>query len=300
MKTSVSVSIFVGSILFVLAYAQEKDKLIYSHKFHIEEAGAECTDCHTNVLEGTSASDNLLPAMETCYNCHDEDDTDCTVCHTNPDEAVESQRITDLKANFAHRVHVKSVEDCSKCHAGIEKEESAGTVDFVPSRDHCIDCHGSADFSEEKYLCVKCHTSEFNFIPAGHTLIWKQNHGVSAAVEQESCAHCHQNNYCVNCHEGDNLDRLSHPLNFRNNHGIAARGNIHDCQSCHQEQAFCVDCHQMELVMPRSHSFTNWSNPPGSRDGGRHAREAEYNFDVCQSCHDGHSADLVCMRCHPN
>ena len=295
MKNSRFVFILFVSILYVLVYAQEKDKLIFSHKFHAEEAGAACSDCHDVALESQSVSDNLLPSMETCYNCHDEEDTECTVCHTNPDEAVESQRIIDLKANFAHQVHAKSDNDCANCHAGVEKEEFAGTVDYIPSRDHCTDCHGVADFSEEKYLCIECHNAQFDFVPSDHTLIWKNNHGVVAQVEEGSCTHCHQNNYCTNCHEGDNLDRLSHPLNFGNNHGIAAKGNVQDCQTCHQEQAFCIECHQIELVMPRSHSFANWSN---ITNGGRHAREAEYDFDSCQSCHNGQSADLVCVRCH--
>jgi hypothetical protein len=239
--------IFVLSVgaLFVLAFAQEKDQLIFSHKFHAEEAEAACSDCHEDALTSQDASDNLIPSMETCYNCHDEDDTECSYCHTNPDEAIESPRSVGLKANFAHQIHAKSDQDCANCHGGIVSEEQADGLNHIPGRNQCTDCH--------------------------------------------------QINYCIKCHEGDNLDHLAHPLNFRNNHALAAKGNKDNCVTCHQEQAFCIECHQTELVMPRSHSFANWSN---RSNGGRHARKALFDFDSCQSCHNGQSADLVCIECH--
>ena len=295
MKKMRFILILIISALFVLAYAQEKDELIYSHKFHIEEAEVSCSDCHKSVLTSQQASDNLLPPMETCYNCHDEDDTECTFCHTNPDEAIESPRSVGLKANFAHQVHAKSDQDCANCHGGIVSEEQADGLNHIPGRNECADCHGLADFSEEKFLCIQCHNVDMNFVPDDHNALWNKNHGVVAQIEEAACVHCHQTNYCISCHEGDNLDRLAHPLNFRNNHALAAKGNKDNCVTCHQEQAFCIECHQTELVMPRNHSFANWSN---TSNGGRHAREAEFDFDSCQSCHNGQAADLVCIECH--
>ena len=71
---------FIGMLSYLL-FAQDVE-LIFSHKYHAEEVEAECTDCH-NAGESALAADNLLPNMETCYNCHDED-AECTVCHKDP------------------------------------------------------------------------------------------------------------------------------------------------------------------------------------------------------------------------
>ncbi len=280
----------------ILVASAQRDSIIFSHKFHLEDAGASCSACHEAALASESATDNLLPGMETCYNCHDEGDTDCTVCHTNPDEAGNYPRITGLKAQFAHKIHAKSDEDCRNCHAGIVEKEQAGVTSHVPARDDCAGCHGLSDFREDNTRCQQCHTKEFDFKPSDHNNLWIRSHGVMSEVDENACGHCHQNNYCTACHEGDNLDRLAHPLNFRNNHGVMARGNKDNCLTCHQEHAFCMDCHQTQLVMPRSHSFVGWTS--GS-NGGQHARDAMYDFDTCSSCHNDAYSDPVCLRCHP-
>jgi len=295
MKKIIIISmIILGGIILVAS--TQRDSIIFSHKFHLEDAGASCSACHEAALASEAATDNLLPGMETCYNCHDEDDTDCTVCHTNPDEAGNYPRITDLKARFAHKVHAKSEEDCMNCHAGIVEKEQAGVTSHVPGRNDCAGCHGLSDYWEDNTRCQQCHTKEFDFKPADHNNIWVKSHGVVSEVDEGACTHCHQNNYCTACHEGDNLDRLAHPLNFRNNHGVMARGNKDNCLTCHQEHAFCIDCHQTQLVMPRSHSFIGWTVGP---NGGQHAREAMYDFDTCSSCHNDAYSDNVCLRCHP-
>jgi len=294
MKKIIIISLMILGGIF-LVFSAQQDSIIFSHKFHLEDAGATCTTCHTMVLESTSSADKLTPTMETCYTCHDQDNTECTVCHTNPDEAGNYPKASNLKAQFSHKQHAKSEDDCLKCHAGIVRSEQAGAEGFIPGREVCSDCHGPADFREDNTKCQTCHGKDFSFKPADHNALWLKNHGVMSEVNENSCSHCHQNNYCTACHEGDNLDRLAHPLNFRNNHGILAKGNTDNCMTCHAEQAFCVDCHQTQLVMPRSHSYAGWTTGPG---GGQHAREAMYDFDSCSSCHNDAFTDNVCLRCH--
>jgi len=245
-----------------------------SHQKHTEELGLACSDCHEVALTSQDASDNLLPSMETCYNCHDEDETDCTVCHTNPDEAGEYPRVDDLNAQFAHKVHAKSDEDCMNCHAGIGDKEQAGIINHVPDRDDCTNCHGASDYREDNSRCQQCHTKTFDFKPADHNGMWIKSHGVISEVEDETCSHCHQNNYCTACHQGDNLDRLAHPLNFVNNHGVMARGNKDNCLTCHEEHAFCIDCHQTQLVMPKSHRIDHFAAGDAHQKDMRKAAES--------------------------
>lgn len=283
---------------FLLLNAQENDKLIFSHKYHMEEIEAVCTDCHSSVEKSASAKDNLLPDMNTCYNCHDEDDTECTVCHTNPDEAVEEPRIINLKSRFPHQTHLKNF-DCITCHIDIVNKENPGTY-HIPENQICMDCHGDFDYAADKAECIICHAEQnFNFVPVSHSMNWNKNHGVVEMSDISTCSHCHQSSYCIECHQGDNLENQVHPLNFVNNHGIQARMKNDNCLTCHQEQFFCIDCHNAELVMPKNHSFANWSNNiPGN--GGRHAREAKFDMDYCSACHNSAYSDNVCVVCHSN
>jgi nitrate/TMAO reductase-like tetraheme cytochrome c subunit len=291
-------TILLFAFLFIcgisLSLAQE-DQIIFSHAYHIDEVGAACTDCHGAVESSTSPSDNLLPAMETCYTCHDEDDTECSVCHTNPDEPGPLPRIISMNARFSHETHLAAGKTCLDCHQGIEEETKPAGGASVPGRDLCMDCHEQADYTEQKEVCYTCHSKDMGFRPQNHLANWKKDHGVSWQIQQKDCRHCHSNDFCMECHEGDNLDRLAHPLNYRHNHGIDARANKENCITCHRDLSFCNDCHQMEMVMPNNHSYAGWSN---RTNGGLHARAAQMDFDYCQTCHSDLTGDVVCITCH--
>ena len=112
--------------------------------------------------------ENLLPDMETCYNCHDEDDTECTVCHTNGDEAAEVRRIVDMAAQFSHQTHIEEGQECISCHGGIDEKNKLTEGLHIPDRTVCIECHGSADYSQEKGKCLTCHNSTQAVKPADH------------------------------------------------------------------------------------------------------------------------------------
>ena len=290
-------TILFSCIVFIwgVTLMAQEDTLIFSHQFHHEDGGASCTDCHGPATTSLNPGDNLLPSMETCYTCHDEDDTECTLCHTNPDNAMEEPRIIDYSARFAHKTHIDAGEECITCHVGIIEKEKPAAENHMPGRDLCTDCHGVADLTEEKEQCLSCHGQDFILRPENHMVSWNKDHGLAFEIQSNSCTHCHSNNYCINCHEGDNLDHEVHPLNYRITHGLEAKANKENCLTCHREFSFCNDCHQIEMVMPKNHSFAGWSN---TINGGQHAREAQYNFDYCQSCHSQANSDIVCIKCH--
>jgi hypothetical protein len=246
-------------------------------------------------MSSLTPGDNLLPDMETCYTCHDEDDTECSLCHTNPDEAGDYTRFTEYKAKFAHQIHIDAGEECITCHKGIEDKVETGESHHIPDGSVCTDCHEAADLREEVAKCITCHGEDFEFKPVNHTVSWGKDHGINWQIQANSCSHCHSMSYCQDCHQGDNLDRQIHPLNYRMSHGLEARANKENCLTCHQEFSFCNDCHLIEMVLPKSHSYAGWSN---GTNGGLHAREAQYDFDYCQSCHSDSNSDVVCIRCH--
>lgn len=292
-----NIILFIVCILCIwtVTLSAQEDKIIFSHQFHAEDAGAECSDCHGTAEGSLSNADNLLPAMETCYNCHDEDETECTLCHTNPDEGTEVARITEFAALFAHKPHMDAGEECLTCHQGITEKEDTAEGLHLPEGSTCTNCHGGADLREDTAACISCHGDNFNFKPANHTVSWGKDHGINWQVQSNSCNHCHSMSYCQDCHQGDNLDQQVHQLNYIMSHGLEARANKENCLTCHQEFSFCNDCHIVEMVIPKSHSFAGWSN---TSDGGAHAREAQYDFDYCQSCHSDANSDVVCVSCH--
>ncbi len=164
MKRIITIT-FILLIISLPVLAQESG-IIFSHKFHAQEVEALCSDCHGKALESVSSVDNLLPAMETCYNCHSEEDTDCTVCHADPDNFGVANRVTGFAANFPHAVHASSDSQCLTCHEGIVKKDKVTDVAMnLPQNTVCQTCHEPVDYAENKAMCVQCHSATMSFKP---------------------------------------------------------------------------------------------------------------------------------------
>jgi hypothetical protein len=272
-----------------LANAQ-KVELIFSHKYHAEEVGAACVDCHAAADTSSLSSHNLLPDMETCFKCHDSQ-SECTVCHQDPDNAIDYPRITSYIAKFPHARHIAQKVECTGCHTNIN--ESVNVIDrHLPAMSTCVSCHAQKEAVE---YCNSCHAAGEDLKPGDHQLDWAKTHGSASFTSTDNCTMCHTENQCLACHQQDNLDRKVHPFNFRFSHSLSARGNKENCYACHEELAFCSDCHRQELVLPKSHARAGWSN---KSSGGGHAREAMLDLDNCLSCHNDTKSEPICLECH--
>lgn len=281
----------VSATLFTLSFflfAQELE-LIFSHKYHAEDVGAVCSECHP-VEASDLASDNLLPDMDSCYKCHDSE-TECGVCHKDPDNAVAYPRITDYIAKFSHKTHSEKEIECGKCHEDVSASENI-LEKHLPSMQDCMTCHPMTAGSD---YCYVCHDTKEDLKPSDHNLAWEKDHGLLSYGKQGECSSCHHENMCLECHQNDNLDHKVHPLNYENNHGIYAKGNKDNCYTCHEELSFCLDCHRQRMVIPRTHARANWSN---TTTGGAHARSAMLDLDSCLGCHSDTMGDPVCVQCH--
>ena len=164
----------------------------------------------------------------------------------------------------------------------------------------CMDCHDQKSAANE---CSTCHLPEESLIPVSHTLDFKHNHSDLASNEDhvilndKKCSTCHQTSFCQECHEGDNLDRLSHPLNYQFTHALESQGKEMECSVCHTERSFCIECHRDNNVLPHSHT-PGWVNQIKG-NGGRHSFEAEIDLESCMACHE-HNAEEICQPCHNN
>jgi len=291
MKRSILVAsaVSVGLAALALALRAQSPDLIFSHKFHMETVEAECSDCHA--AEGSKlSSDNLLPDMDACYGCHDEEEK-CTKCHRDPDNAVEFPRIVDYIAEFPHDRHIAGGIACERCHGDVAAARDV-TGTHLPEMSVCSGCHLPTQAGD---FCYTCHAEGGNLKPADHGPAWRARHGIEAETAEVSCGSCHTKESCLNCHEGENLDRNVHPLGFAVNHPLYARGNKENCYTCHEEQSFCIDCHEAKMVIPRTHASAGWSN---ATTGGSHKMAAKLDLDSCLSCHSDAEGDPVCAACH--
>jgi len=269
------------------------DTTKFSHKQHVIEEELECADCHSNVENSISGLDNLMPEREVCLDCHEEDELK---------NFQSFAPITRFSEKFSHKKHLTSGEDCQSCHGAVV-EPTAAPADIIPGMTKCMDCHESKIVSVTANTCRTCHTASENLKPLSHTFNFEHNHSDQARMAagemstNKNCMVCHKQNFCQDCHEGDNLARFSHPLNYEFTHALSAQNKERDCAVCHTERSFCVSCHRDNNVLPRSHTV-GWVNQIPN-DGGRHSVEAEVDLESCIACHE-QDAQAICQPCHAN
>ncbi len=301
------------AVLLVLALAMaalavsstgDETTLIFPHDLHVESMGIECGICHEGVAESTIGTDNLMPPMDACAECHDvEDEDNCTMCHSDLENLDVYQRVEDFLPLFNHMVHVEQELDCELCHPGVGTSLEAGEhhlpgQEACPGMDMCMNCHDGLQAAKD---CMTCHEESKNLLPPDHaSALWIHQHGDDVKLDDgESCVMCHERNSCMECHEGDNLfyGKRAHQPGYEFKHPLDVRSGRVECASCHESTSFCAECHHEENVYPRSHQRGLWASRNGT--GGRHAIEARINLEQCASCHGEETeADPVCATCH--
>ncbi len=283
-------SLLAGVTIAIIAQDYDDQKFVFSHKKHVIEEEIECADCHSPAESSKTGLDNLLPAKTICLDCHEAEE----VGNFDLVYSIES-----YSEKFSHEQHIAAGNNCESCHSAVTQKEEAFPY-ILPTMAECMNCHEQQVVSVE---CATCHTPLENLKPMSHTINFVNNHGDQARMSAEemsadmSCMVCHTEQYCQDCHEGENLARFTHPLNYEFTHALEAQMNAKDCAVCHSEPEFCNACHRDNNVLPRSHKIGWVNNFPN--DGGRHSIEARNDLGACISCHD-QNAQIICQQCHGN
>jgi len=269
-----------------------------SHKLHVVDQEIECKTCHQQVAESKLGTDDLLPTMEVCSGCHDvEDNENCGMCHTDTRNINRLPRIQDYNKKFSHSFHLAKDLQCKTCHQNVVNKTKVLPV-ILPKMQACLDCHSNRQVSVS---CKTCHLPGEKLRPVSHGQDFIHNHGLIAALDgkdpinAQNCTNCHKENYCQNCHEGDNIDYRIHPQNFSYTHALSSMLKERECATCHQDRSFCANCHLENHVLPHNHT-AGWTNTIPD-DGGRHRLEAERDIEYCMTCHE-QNADEICQKCH--
>jgi hypothetical protein len=156
--------------------------------------------------------------------------------------------------------------------------------------------------------CNDCHKGEG--IAPNHDADFVRGHRVLASRAGSNCSQCHQQAWCLDCHQGggtgDDLSQSnagrdykpkSHRSGWLQIHPIKAQDNQQQCYRCH-DQKYCTACHsKLPQAGLKSLGFKSHNSQVvnGNRWGMDHATEARRNLQACQTCHeDGNT----CKKCH--
>lgn len=157
--------------------------------------------------------------------------------------------------------------------------------------------------------CKDCHSG--SGVMNNHGAFFVKEHRLLAQKAGNNCADCHEQSFCIDCHQGGGITTdlqrspsrrgeympKTHRSDFISTHSIKAADNPQNCYRCHQS-SFCTDCHsrtrQKGSLSIKSHrkagtssQLYNWNSD--------HAAEARRNLQSCETCHP--DAD-VCVQCH--
>ena len=338
-------SLLIGAVLilllsfFVIAIPREaagKNKQVkqvkFSHQFHVTESGIACTDCHSEAVQSTKASDNLLAKMEACKNCHEEEEkNNCTFCHTSSDSSTYKASPNPIRElRFSHQQHIDSQKvACETCHNVLDKPD-VSVGELVPAMTTCATCHNDIKATG---ACEKCHTNFADLRPKDHNRTdFVREHKQLARSGDAKCGMCHTQESCFDCHNGSTLVKVDvpgrdlmsphstrltandrgqgmvlekvHDLNFKFTHGIEAKGKTMECQTCHSYEQFCTPCHEaggnvnQGSFKPASHLIAGFTTLGVGSGGGEHAILAKRDIESCAGCHSADGADPVCITCH--
>ncbi len=280
------------------------------HDLH-KKAKVECLTCHEGVYDATALGGNFRPPESKCLECHKEekDKGNCGFCHTDVKQARPfPKREPTLRMN--HAAHIDRVkEDCARCHKSLP--EPVRTASMTPPMSACLTCH-QADYDRGK--CELCHRdlSHFDLKPVSsfsHQGNYVRDHARDARSSVDSCATCHEQTFCSDCHAATVATRIEiksservnadfiHRNDFVSRHAVEARGDATGCRRCHGS-SFCESCHAANnltatAVNPRDPHPPGWSFPgPAS-----HAQPARRDIASCAACHD-QGPRSICITCH--
>ncbi|MFT5431019.1 MAG: hypothetical protein ACI9OJ_001698 [Myxococcota bacterium] len=315
----------------------------------------DCHDSATTSLSsadilvptGHEAEENV------CSNCHDfseglkaDPPSGCTTCHTNeylPDFPPGADVSDSTKARnkikpmifpapnikMNHKVHIDRGIKCSRCHGEMTNIQVATRENALPVMNTCLECHDGRQAPSE---CRTCHVTKpdgrlVNHFASGvlkpqgryendaHDDNYLKTHAQTAKRNQDYCNNCHEQKFCLDCHNGVAKPFKIHPNNWAVLHPLAARRNTPSCSSCHRSQNFCIDCHKRTGVVRASEFGSGKSNqawnktklgsfhPAGwvgavakgsARGANHHSFQAQRNIRTCAACH----TEKTCLECH--
>jgi hypothetical protein len=289
---------------------------VFPHSPHVE-GDVDCKACHGAIVKDTRLEARVrhvaLPKRnsDTCNGCHDDKD------FKDKTKLVIPPRTRAFDVRFNHAAHLaKPGVTCTTCHK--EPPEAGQTKPAHLSMSACTGCHKhQADFAAG--LCTPCHVDlkkyEKPVEAFRHAGDFLKLHGGLAKPTAESCAQCHDQTFCADCHSGtttaarqsvlfpEEVQRdFIHRGDYQSRHMVEAGASPASCRKCHGSK-FCEDCHTQRNLIQRFTTGPQPQNPHpdgwGTNQGGGnfHGPAARKNIVACAACHDN-GGEPICVTCH--
>jgi hypothetical protein len=296
------------------APAEEKgDQIKIPHATHAR-AKVDCLVCHESIYDAPTMEGRFLPPEKTCLGCHkkEKETGNCAFCHTNVKRAADYPK-RDTHLQLSHAAHIeRTKEQCSVCHTALPAP--VRTADTVVPMSACLKCHEhKQQFNEGR--CGVCHTDlkRYRLQPVSafsHQGNFVREHGRVARSSGETCATCHEQTHCADCHARTVSTRIEvklpehvgadfiHRNDFLGRHAVEAQADSPSCRRCHGT-SFCDNCHRVQNLTPFGSNPRN-PHPPGWSFPGSavfHGPAARRDIASCAACHD-QGARSVCVDCH--
>ena len=165
----------------------------------------------------------------------------------------------------------------------LKRAQPEALVRFVAAQN--VGAHGlPGDSAKPQPKTVRVHAPGF-----------RTAHGREASAGATSCAGCHAQRFCADCHTGERSSRRYHAANFLSTHAPQAYARETNCSGCHNTQTFCRDCHmQVGLAVTSSTQRTTAFHNARPLWLLQHGQAARQDLTSCTTCH----AQTYCMQCH--
>jgi len=234
---------FWMAIVLLAALAVPAMAVQFPHNEHLQYVDNDCSVCHV------ADAKDIRPSTEVCLNCHEQKMIDGVT--------FEGLRTHGPTWSLTHRQAAKSrAYDCSACH----------------KQEFCLECHKAGFADEQGHFgnsLTNVHRSDFQV-----------SHPIAARTDPQLCTSCHENKFCVDCHNSFRRQDLAGVSHRRSWSDLATGPNLLTHENFSTDS--CQTCHP-DSVLPTH----DWS--------AGHAREARKNLATCASCHP--EGD-VCLKCH--
>ena len=195
----------------------------------------------------------------TCANCHAR--SSCTTCHTGAGASAV----------------IRALPDPSRGPRGVQL------------RRPLADARGRTAGS---VATTRLAADTGSRVVRPHPRNFVETHRAPAAAGQQSCAGCHTQRFCSDCHAGESR-RAFHPVNFIAGHAAPTYARDRDCASCHNTEVFCRDCHRASGLQAAGRNAAVYHNAQPQWLL-QHGRAARLELASCTTCH----TQATCMRCH--
>lgn len=292
------------------------DEISYSHASHLVLGTTTCLTCHSPIEKAkTLAERTYIPGHDGCDNgdCHSvTDSAKCTVCHSNAKQALRSQASTRTLI-FSHETHLERARgNCMKCHLDVPSATTTKESKIPPMAVCTESCHTE---TIEQLKCDQCHLDLAHYALEeirlfAHGARFERRHGPDARSHRETCAQCHERQFCSDCHSTSQTVEAStklveragrsfiHAEPYEALHATDARISGSRCETCHRP-SFCESCHARQMVstvedLRAAPHPDGWLDPVSPEF---HGFEARRSIFTCASCHD-QGGQSICVRCH--